>query len=175
MISHGLLSVAAGVVGIAIIVVLLLTFAEVGLGFLELVAHNVGTMLELLVSRFTISVQVSRANYRLSKTISRRAFLAVKDLEVDDNLAEVLGQANHIRAAAILGNEARVSLKFPKYSAANELIVADWLNRNAPTDMTPAMRRRVFPLAIKLAFIKSKSEVEAGYIFSALGSMVDSA
>lgn len=82
----------------------------------------------------------------------------------DEDVMKLAADQQFTQASVTLGLQARVALKYPKKSPANELAVADWMNRNAPESMGIRQRARVFPLAIKLAFVRSKSELEANIL-----------
>jgi hypothetical protein len=104
--------------------------------------------------------QVRAATRRVSSTYAQLMHDFYLD-DVDESLADLVVAGAFTKASVLLAQQARLDLKFPKMSAANELVVADWLNKNAPDTMGTRQRARIFPLAIKLAFVKSRHELEA--------------
>jgi len=99
-----------------------------------------------------------------TKKVSQKYYQLLSNLyidEVEDDVADLIEKRAFTKAAVSLGQRARIELKFPKSSPANALVVADWLNRNAPASMGVRQRARIFPLAIKLAFVRSLHEHDA--------------
>jgi hypothetical protein len=109
---------------------------------------------------------------------SRRVNKVLDLLDMDnlgDDMMELMVGQRYIRCAVIMSREARRALRFPTHSKANEKIVCDWIERHYEDGITRAMRHRITPLAVKLAFVKSKHELEAEEHFRWLGSLVDTA
>lgn len=78
-----------------------------------------------------------------------------------------------VRLAFKLSRAARMQLHYPKHSPANERIVSDWIQKNWPTDTRTSVKASTLPLAIKLSFVRSRSEDEASNIFGMLSGAVD--
>jgi hypothetical protein len=78
-----------------------------------------------------------------------------------------------IKKAYMISRIARRELKAPKYSAANEMCVADYLNKNRPEGMRSVDWLAIQPLAVKLCFVRDINEVTADNIFKHLREFVD--
>jgi hypothetical protein len=74
-----------------------------------------------------------------------------------------------------MSRKVRAKLNFPKHSAANEAVVSDWVQRNWPAGTREYQKREALPWIIKLAFVKSRREIEAEQLFGYLGALVDRA
>lgn len=118
-----------------------------------------------------------RQRKRLIITESSRRTQRVLDiLDVDElggDELELIERRQYIRCAVLISRRARMGLKFPSYSAANERIAADWILKHLPDDMTIGVRHKVLPLAVKLTFVRSTHELRANYHFNVLKDMVD--
>jgi hypothetical protein len=90
---------------------------------------------------------------------------------IGDDEMEMVAAGKHVRCAVLLSRRARMALRYPNYSPANERIVCDWIERHLPADMTMGVRHKVMPLAIKMTFIKSHHELRAEHHFEWLQPM----
>lgn len=62
--------------------------------------------------------------------------------------------------------KARINFQYPAYSRANEIIAADWINKQlTKAEVRPSHIERALPLAIKLTFVKSADERDANDMF----------
>lgn len=86
---------------------------------------------------------------------------------------EDLNSMQPLKAAYILSRRARMGLHYPKYSPDNERIVSDYIQKNLPVNMRLSHRQSCLPLAVKLTFVKSLSEVHTQHMFSKLRSLPD--
>jgi hypothetical protein len=83
---------------------------------------------------------------------------------------ELIGYANvptrtRISAAAQYGQECRLELNCTRRTAAMELAVRAWLNREFDNNFVRRIDRRVLlPLAIEAAFVPSRYEIEAHHM-----------
>lgn len=116
--------------------------------------------------------------YAFMESCSKRVSKVMDILDMDDigeNEMELLSQKKHIRCAVLLSRRARIGLRYPGYSKANEKVACDWILRHCPDDMTIGMKHKVLPLAVKLTFVKSQHEVRADCHFKWLETLVDKA
>jgi len=95
--------------------------------------------------------------------------------ELGGDEMELIARRQYVRCAVLISRRARQGLKYPKHSAANERIAADWILKHLPDDMTMGVRHKVLPLAVKLTFVRSHHEVRADYHFTLLNDMVEKA
>lgn len=107
---------------------------------------------------------VSRCSNRAGRILS-----ILDDESLDDSCIDLIDRHQHIRCAVLLSRRARLGLKYPKYSAANEKIVCDWISKHCPESMTEGVKQRMMPLAIKLTFVPSIHEQEADLFASWAG------
>lgn len=103
---------------------------------------------------------VGRRAARLLDAIGSAAVDAVLD---DDN-----HQIDPILSLSIKwARKARVNFQYPSHSRANEIIVADWINKQwKGMDLRASHIDRALPLAVKLAFVKSAAERNADDLFN---------
>lgn len=116
--------------------------------------------------------------YRLMAAASRRTRKVLEcldDTSLGDDELTLIERKEHVRCAVLMSRRARIGLKYPKYSAANEKIACDWIDRHCPESMTLGIKHKVLPLAIKLTFVRSQHEIDAEHHFSWLEAMVDHA
>lgn len=100
--------------------------------------------------------------------------LSVLDMdEIGDDEMELVGRKLYVRCAVLISRRARMGLKYPSYSPANERIAADWILKHLPDDMTVGVRHKVLPLAVKLTFVRSHYEDKAALHFNGLKEYVD--
>jgi hypothetical protein len=123
-----------------------------------------------------VYIYTLRRNSKIKLAASKRAerVMRILDGKLDPNVEAAMSGAKHLRASVLLSRAARVALKFPKHSRSNEIVVADWLNRHAPESMSFTQRSHIFPLAIKLTFVKGKHEVAADAHWDVLKHLVES-
>lgn len=107
---------------------------------------------------------------------SKRTQRVLKILDIDtlggDEL-ELVERSQYTRCSILISRRARMGLKYPKHSKANERVAADWILKHLPEDMTVGVRHKVLPLAIKLTFVRSQHEEEANWHFEQLKGLVD--
>jgi hypothetical protein len=84
--------------------------------------------------------------------------------DIGETELELLADCKYTRAAIVMSRRARLQLKYPKWSEANELVVADWVKRNFDEGTSYGVRTRMAPLVIKMTFIKSSHEHKADYL-----------
>lgn len=100
--------------------------------------------------------------------------LSVLDMdEVGDDEMKLVEKKLYVRCAVLISRRARMGLKYPSYSAANERIAADWILKHLPDDMTVGVRHKVLPLAVKLTFVRGHYEDKAALHFKGLKEYVD--
>lgn len=110
-----------------------------------------------------------------SSNRARRVLECLDDLSLGNDELELLENNDYVRCAVLLSRRARIGLRYPRYSGANERIACDWIERHMPEHMTLGVRHRVLPLAVKLTFVKSQFEVDADQQFSWFRPMVENA
>lgn len=108
---------------------------------------------------------------------SKRAQKLIKQLDEDIGLSELecVAESRYTRAAILMSRRARLDLKFPKWSEANERVVADWVKRNFDEGTSYGVRTRMAPLVIKMTFVKSAHELRADYVPSIFKGTIDMA
>lgn len=100
--------------------------------------------------------------------------LGILDMdEIGDDEMELVEKKLYVRCAVLISRRARMGLKYPSYSPANERIAADWILKHLPDDMTIGVRHKVLPLAVKLTFVRSHYEDKAALHFKWLEEYVD--
>jgi hypothetical protein len=67
-----------------------------------------------------------------------------------------------------------MQLSYPKYSEANRLVVAHWLSRNQPDNISNSDWARMCPYIVTMAFVRSAEEVEARRLASMFPMEMDS-
>lgn len=93
--------------------------------------------------------------------------------EIGDDELELVERKEYVRCSVLISRRARMGLKYPSYSQANERIAADWILKHLPDDMTIGVKHKVLPLAVKLTFVRSRHEDYAAWDFNALRDLVD--
>lgn len=73
-----------------------------------------------------------------------------------------------------LSRVCRMQLSYPKYSEANRLVVAHWLSRNQPDNISNSDWARMCPYIVTMAFVRSAEEVEARRLASMFPMEMDS-
>lgn len=106
---------------------------------------------------------------------TKRVLDILDDAQLGDDELELIAKKQYIRCAVLLSRKARIGLKYPSYSKANEKIACDWISRHCPADMTMGVKHKVLPLAIKLTFVRNQHEMRAQQHFEWLGALVDNA
>lgn len=124
--------------------------------------------------RYRLACRTRSIRLRVSRRVNRVLDLLDMAHMTGDTLDE-LEKKNYTRAAVIVSRQARLALRYPKHSKANEILACDWIDKHLPEGVTPAMRHRMVPLAIKLTFVRSREEEEAKQLFDFLTPCVDSA
>jgi hypothetical protein len=106
---------------------------------------------------------------------SKRARKLINQLddEINETELDLLAECRYTRAAIIMSRRARLELKYPKWSEANERVVADWVKRNFDDGTSYGVRTRMAPLVIKLAFVKSNHEMRAAYAHTIFKGAID--
>lgn len=100
--------------------------------------------------------------------------LSVLDMdEIGDDEMKLVERKLYVRCAVLISRRARMGLKYPLHSPANERIAADWILKHLPDDMTVGVRHKVLPLAVKLTFVRSHYEDKAALHFNGLKEYVD--
>lgn len=126
--------------------------------------------------QFKYTLQMRRLTLKAkSSKRSRRILECLDDLCLGNDELELIENNDYVRCAVLLSRRARIGLRYPKYSGANERIACDWIERHMPEGMTLGVRHRVLPLAIKLTFVKSQFETDAEHQFSWFKPMVENA
>lgn len=116
-----------------------------------------------------------KASKRATRVLGRLVMEDFMDGQYELNDEEELDLSDEtlVPCAYRLSRSARMALHYPKYSAANERIVSDWIQRHWPEGMRNRQKIAVLPLAIKLTFVRSEQELEAGTLHTMLGGLVD--
>lgn len=127
--------------------------------------------------RLRVWLSCARRRQRIRRDVSKRVgrILELLDFEDSDTVDELVGGRQYVRAAVLYSRQCRLALRYPKHSAANEMIVVDWLNKHLPENMPFSVKFKIIPLASKLTFVKSDREVRADEYFGLLGSLVETA
>lgn len=127
--------------------------------------------------RWRVWLVLFRRRQRVRRFVSKRVDKVIRhlDFEGDDTVERLVAGGSYVRAAVLYSRQCRLALRYPKHSAANEMIVVDWLNKHLPEDMPFSVKFKIVPLATKLTFVKSERELRADEYFGLLGSLVDSA
>lgn len=112
---------------------------------------------------------------RIVCRVSNRVAVLLKrlDMDPDCDIDALVAAKKYVRASIIYSRQCRIDLRFPKYSAANESIAVDWLNKHLPDSMPFSVRFCIVPLAAKLVFVKSAREEEAEECFKLLKPLVE--
>nr|WPR18331.1 MAG: hypothetical protein [Chemarfal virus 170] len=130
--------------------------------------------LSLWIEHLKFKWWLSARKRQQRREASRRAMRAIRHLHCSDlNDMEVDLASHGIKKAYMVSRVARRELKSPKYSLANEMCVADYLNKNKPEGMRSVDWLAIQPLAIKLTFVRDINEATADCVFSRLRALVD--
>jgi len=124
----------------------------------------------------TFSYRKRKRMRQVYREATKRTQRVLDILDMDDlggDEMELVARKQYIRCAVLISRRARMGLKYPGHSKANEKIAADWILRHLPDNMTMGVRHKVLPLAVKLTFVRSHYEYRADSHFSMLGDMVD--
>lgn len=122
--------------------------------------------------------RLRRRSREIRNASSKRASKVLDMIDMDDlggDVLDLVAEKKYVRCAVLMSREVRRALRFPSHSRSNEKIVCDWIEKNYPEGVTSAMKHRITPLAIKLAFVESRFETAAEVQFDWLGPLVDSA
>lgn len=140
------------------------------------VDHVVGC-LTWAFCRWAVWLHLLQRKQRVRRVVSKRVSKVLEHLDFEGNetVEELIGQGSYIRASVVYSRQCRLALRYPKHSAANEMIAVDWLNKHLPEDMPFSVKFRIIPLAAKLAFVKSDREVRADEYFKMLAPLVETA
>jgi len=104
---------------------------------------------------------------------TRRVLSVLDTDEIGDDEMELVDKKLYVRCAVLISRRARMGLKYPSHSSANERIATDWILKHLPDDMTVGVRHKVLPLAVKLTFVRSHYEDKAALHFKGLKEYVD--
>lgn len=74
-----------------------------------------------------------------------------------------------------LSRVCRLQLCHPKYSEANRMVVAHWLSRNKPDNISNGDWSRMCPYIITMTFVRSAEELEARRLASLFPMEIDAA
>jgi len=129
---------------------------------------------EYFVLQHTLHMRKQRIIRESSKR-TQRVLNCLDDDQITADELELIEARRYVRCAVVMSRRARMGLKYPKYSPANEKVACDWIGRHLPDGMPLSVKHRVLPLAIKLTFVRSHHEVRAEHHFTWLQDLVDKA
>jgi len=139
-------------------------------GLLDICIYKVETLLRTLLARYEGAV--GRAKVRMKVSRRARALLKLADTKMLSAI-EDLQFAPKLPLAWYYSRLVRQALHFPKHSPANEIIVSDWIQRNWKEGMRTQDKVDVLPWAIKLAFVRSKEEIQSDMVLELLQGSID--
>lgn len=125
---------------------------------------------------FQIKLRYRYREIRVASSKRAGRLLDILDIaDLGEDVLDLLQSGKYVRAAVLISRDARLALRYPKHSVANERIVCDWIDKHLPEGMTRQMKHRVVPLAVKLSFVKSRYEIAADQQFDWMDFAVDKA
>nr|QKI28840.1 hypothetical protein 1 [Ginkgo biloba tombusvirus] len=121
--------------------------------------------------------ELRRSRWSTIRNAKRSARMVVRNLHTSDlldlELPELTDKTCPVRVAYCLSRNVRRKMKNPKYSAANELVAWDVVEKVRPEGMRTGDWNRITPLVVKLAFVRDADEETANSVFKNLKEWVE--